>query len=87
MIKEIQLRTNLIEEKNSINLEVNKQQQIKIHRQERIVNIGIELEEADKKISSFMDELSQKQKSLDEHSKDKLNLQNKFIIGNCILID
>ena len=39
---------------NTVNLEVNKQQQIEIHRQERIVNIGIELEEADKKISSFM---------------------------------
>jgi len=80
--KEVELlsekKFNLIEEKNSINLEVNKQQQIKIHRQERIVNIGIELEEADKKISSFMEEFSQKQKSLDEHSKDKLNLQNKL---------
>ena len=78
--KEVELlsekKFTLIEEKNSINLEVNKLQQIEIHRQERVVNIGIELEEADKKISRFMEELSQKQKSLDEHSKDKLNSQN-----------
>ena len=71
------LRKNLlfIEKKNSINLEVNKLQQIEIHKQERFVNIGIEIEEADKKISGFMKELSQKQKSLDEHSKDKLKFQ------------
>tara|TARA_B110000261_G_scaffold120541_1_gene134482 strand:- start:65 stop:3568 length:3504 start_codon:yes stop_codon:yes gene_type:complete len=78
--KEVELlsekKITLIEEKNSINLEVNKLQQIEIHRQERVVNIGIEVEEADKKISGFMQELSQKQKSLDGHSKDKLNFQN-----------
>ncbi len=78
--KEVELlsekKFTLIEEKNSINLEVNKQQQIEIHRQERVVNIGIEVQEADKKISGFMQELSQKQKSLDGHSKDKLNFQD-----------
>ena len=78
--KEVELlsekKFTLIEEKNSINLEVNKLQQIEIHRQERVVNIGIEVEEADKKISGFMQELSQKQKSLDGHSKGKLNFQD-----------
>jgi chromosome segregation protein len=67
---------NLIEEKNSINLEVNKLQQIEIHKQERVVNIDNELTETEKKISEFKGELNQKQDSLVAHKKDKIKLQN-----------
>ena len=67
---------NLIEEKNSINLEVNKLQQIEIHRQERVVNIDSEIEGAIKKIREFIGELNQKQDSLSAHKKDKLNYQD-----------
>ena len=68
-------KINLIEEKNSINIEVNKLQQIEIHRQERILNIDNEHKEADIKINEFKRELNQKRESLEIHIKEKPNLQ------------
>jgi len=67
---------DLIEEKNSINIEINKNQQIEIHRQERFVNIEKEIKDTDKKIDEFNNELSQKRESLDLHNKEKPNLEN-----------